>query len=71
MGKCLCLREKTEVTFKTLSFLYRSPTLQADSLLAEPRGKHKNTGVGSLSLLQRIFPTQESNLDLPHCRQIL
>ena len=32
-------------------------------------GKPKNTGVGSLSLLQRIFPTQESNL--LHCRQIL
>ena len=31
----------------------------------------KNTGVGSLSLLQRIFPTQESNWSLLHCRQIL
>ena len=29
------------------------------------------TGVGSLSLLQRIFPTQGSNPGLPHCRQIL
>ena len=29
----------------------RSPTLQADSLPAEPQGKPKNTGVGSLSLL--------------------
>ena len=38
----------------------RSPTLQADSLPAEPQRKPKNTGVGSLSLLQRIFPTQES-----------
>ena len=28
----------------------RSPTLQANSLLAEPQGKPKNTGVGSLSL---------------------
>ena len=37
----------------------------------EPQGKAKNTGVGSLSLLQRIFPTQESNLGLQHCRQIL
>ena len=37
----------------------RSPTLQADSLPAEPPGKLKNTGVGSLSLLQQIFPTQE------------
>ena len=32
----------------------RSLTLQADSLPAEPQGKPKNTGVGSLSLLQRI-----------------
>ena len=31
----------------------------------------QNTGVGSLSLLQRIFPTQGSNPDLPHCRRIL
>ena len=31
----------------------------------------QNTGVGSLSLLQRIFPTQGSNPGLPHCRQIL
>ena len=31
----------------------------------------KNTGVGGHSLLQGIFPTQESNLGLPHCRQIL
>ena len=30
-----------------------------------------NTGVGSLSLLQGIFPTQESNPGFPHCRQIL
>ena len=32
----------------------------------------QNTGVGSLSLLQGIFPTQGSNTGgLPHCRQIL
>ena len=43
----------------------------ADSLPAEPRGKPKNTGVGSLSLLQWIFPTQESNPGLLHCRRIL
>ena len=29
-----------------------------------------NTGVGSLSLLQGIFPTQGSNPGLPHCRWI-
>ena len=27
----------------------------------------QNTGVGSLSLLQGIFPTQESNWGLLHC----
>ena len=47
-----------------------SPALQADSLPAEPQGKSKNTGVGSLAL-QGIFETQESNWGLPHCRQIL
>ena len=31
----------------------------------------QNTGVGSLSLLQGIFLTQESNRGLLHCRQIL
>ena len=49
----------------------RSPALRADSLPAEPQEKPKNIGVGSLSLLQRIFPTQGSNPGLPHCRQIL
>ena len=42
-----------------------------DSLLAEPQGKPKNTGVDSLSLLQGIFLTQESNWGLLHCRWIL
>ena len=49
----------------------RSPTLQADSLPAEPPGKSKNTAVGSLSLLQQIFLTQELNWGLLHCRWIL
>ena len=31
----------------------------------------QNTGVGSLFLLQGIFPTQGSNWGLSHCRQIL
>ena len=52
-----------------------SHSVLSDSL--RPHGLHpwnspgQNTGVGSLSLLQRIFPTQEPNPDLPHCRQIL
>ena len=47
----------------------RSPALQADSLPVEPQRKPKNTGMGSLSLLQWIF--LESNQGLLHCRQIL
>ena len=31
----------------------------------------QNTGVGNLSLLQGIFPTQGQNPGLPYCRQIL
>ena len=33
--------------------------------------KPKNTGVGSLSLFQGIFPTQELNWGLLHCWWIL
>ena len=49
----------------------RSPTLQVDSLPDEPQGKPKNTGEGSPSLLQQVFPTQKSNWGFLHCRQIL
>ena len=49
----------------------RPPILQADSLPAEPPGKPKNTGVESLLLLQWIFPTQELNQSLLHCRWIV
>ena len=48
----------------------RSPALQEDSLLSKPAGKPKNTGLCGLSLLQGIFPTQELNWGLLHCRQI-
>ena len=46
-------------------------SIAGDSLLSEPPGKPKSTGVGSLSLLQGIFLAQESNWGLLHCRQIL
>ena len=42
----------------------------AGSLPSELPGQPKNTGVGSLSLLQSIFLTQELNHGLLHCRQI-
>ena len=49
----------------------RPPALLAVSLPAEPQGKPKITGVGSLSLFGGIFLTQELNWGLLHCRQIL
>ena len=63
-------------TFTSYTYIYeriepKSPTLQTDSLPSEPPGKPKNTRVGSLSLLVGIFPTQELNRGLLHCRQIL
>ena len=48
----------------------RYPALQTYSLPFESPGKPKNTGVGSLSLLQWFFPIQELNQDVLHCRQI-
>ena len=49
----------------------RCPALQADSVPAEPPANLKNSGVGSLSLLQGIFPNQELNQGLLHCSWIL
>ena len=49
----------------------RSPTFQANSLPSEPPGIPKNIGMGSLFLLQGIFPAQESNRGLLHCRWVL
>ena len=49
----------------------RSPALQADPLPAEPSGKPKITGVGSLYVLQQIFPTQELNCGPLQCKWIL
>ena len=47
-------------------------SLSHTQLLATPwNSLGQNTGVGSLSIFQGIFPTQGLNPDLPHCRQNL
>ena len=46
-------------------------SLQPHGLYSPWNSPGQNTGVGSLSLLQGIFPTQGSNLGLPQCRRIL
>ena len=48
-----------------------SYSLQPRGLYSPWNSPGKNTGVGSLSLLQQIFPTQESNRGLLYCRWIL
>ena len=47
------------------------PTLQPHGLYIPWDSPGQNTRVGSLFLLQQIFPTQGSNSGLPHCRWIL
>ena len=48
-----------------------SDFLQLHGLYSPWNSSGQNTGGGSLFLLQGIFPTQGSSLDLPHCRRIL
>ena len=48
-----------------------SNSLRPHGLYSPWNSPGQNTGVGSCSLLQGIFPTQRSNSGLPHCRQIL
>ena len=48
-----------------------SDSLRPHRLSSPWNSPGQNTGVGSLSLLQGIFPTQGSNPGLPHCRRIL
>ena len=47
------------------------PTLCDPGLYTPWNSLGQNTGVGSLSLLQGIFPTQGSNSGLPHSRWLL
>ena len=48
-----------------------SDSLQPHGLYSPWNSPGQNTGVGSLSLLQGIFPTQGLNAGLPHCKWIL
>ena len=58
----------SEVNWKSLSRVRLFATPWTYSPWNSPG---QNTGVGGLSLLQGIFPTQGSNPGLPHCTWIL
>ena len=60
-----------EVESESESHSLVSDSLQPPGLYSAWNSPGQNTGVGSLSLLQGIFPTQGLNPGLPHCRQIL
>ena len=59
------------VSEKSQSCSVVSDSLWPHGLYSPWNSPGQNTGLGSLSLLQGIFPTQRSNPGLPHCRQIL
>ena len=61
LSVCVC------VSCSVVSYTLRPHGLQPPRLLCPWDSLGKNTGVGSLSLLQGIFPTQGLNPDLPHC----
>ena len=63
----MCGCEKTESESRSVM----SNSFRPHGLYSPWDSPGQNTGVGSLSLLQGIFPTQGSNPGLPHCRWIL
>ena len=67
-----------QITWMMPSMQESVKVTQSGSALCDPHGLYSpwnslswNTGVGSLSLLQGIFPTQGSNPGVPHYRWIL
>ena len=65
-------------TTSSLCPMTKVKVTQSCPTLCDPHGLHspwnspgQNTGEGSRSFLQGIFPTQRSNPDLLYCRQIL
>ena len=59
------------ITTENESRSVESDSLRPHGLYSPWNSPGQNAGVGSLSLLQGIFPAQGLNPGLPHCRQIL
>ena len=69
----LCGNHKSNLAYlsSSESRSFVSDSLQPHGLYSPWNSPGQNTGVGSCSLLQGIFPTQGSYPGLPHCRRIL
>ena len=63
-----CVEERMVVVVKVAQSCL---TLRPPGLYSPWNSPGQNTGVGSLSLLSGVFPSQGSNSGLPHCRRIL
>ena len=61
----------TTCVYKSESCTVVSNSLRPHGLYSPWNSLGQNTGVGSCSLLQGIFPTQELNSGVRHCRWIL
>ena len=68
-GGCFTILATREAWSESHSVM--SDSLWPHGLYSSWNSPGQNTGVGSCSLLQGIFPTQGSNPGLPHCRWIL
>ena len=74
---CLCtyglsgIGDITDSLWKKMKVKVVSDSLRPHGLSSPWNSPDQNTGVGSLSLLQGIFPTQGLNPSIPHCWQIL
>ena len=69
--KCWGKRTQKTAELSPLKVKVVSNSLRPHGLYSPWESPGQSTAVGSLSLLQGIFPTQGSNPGLPHCRQIL
>ena len=72
-GFSFLLRDRTclHLNPESASHSVMSNSLRPHGLYSPWDSTGQNTGVGSCSLLQGIFPTQRSNPGLPHYRRIL
>ena len=64
-------KKKKSESEKKVKVTQLCSTMQPYGLYSSGSSLGQNSGVGSLSLLQGIFPVQGSNPGLPHCGQIL